>query len=575
MTSSSSDSRFALLCSGALVSLAFRLWQAQLENLSSVLLGWLLGLCLGLWLWLLCTWLEREAVLARPSRIAFFALFTPLLVLDLAYTFFLDTALERRLSLLDVGGAGIAYFFAHVLPPAGLALLVSLLGLVLWTGRFVRRLTFRWPLKLSWALTLALTVLLSGSAVRAERVAHPFADVCRDLLELVTTPHLTPSPQRPARFASLSLDRSQEPWPTALDTPFKKVLVFVLESTTVRAFEEQRKVLPNTTFARAAEPHLHTYERYFTGNQDSRTGMLGMLSARLNPLEAYTDLDVAGYRQLARGASLVGRMNALGYATAFAVSQLELELVVEDLPWQELISFSEQERKAAGARFSCLAPYEFEHSCEDLSLLPKVLDFLDRHERAFLYQEFIWGHSWHYNAALGQSNAQYYSGYIDAVLAHLRERGELEQTLVVVVSDHGPREHDVTRDIETYHIPLWFYSPRFQARADARLLSHLDFSRILLSELSQGAVTLEPEPFVLITGPTNSSLWAAVTGAGDFMLVKSRGSVHLMLEHVNTERGKLGPPADPGMASDILRLREDYKRAFSSAGAASSVANSR
>jgi hypothetical protein len=343
------------------------------------------------------------------------------------------------------------------------------------------------------------------------------------------------------------------------------VLVFVLESITALGWDQVGRWLRAATFARAAEPHVHAYTRYFTGNQDSRTGMLGMLSARVNPLEAYTDLDVAGYRKLVRGNTLIKRMDRLGYATAFAVSQLELELVVEDLPWQDLLFLSEAERKVAGQHFECLTPYEFEHSCEDLALLPKVLDYLDRHARVFLYQEFIWGHSPQYNAALEQSNAQYYSAYIDAVLAHLAARGELERTLVVVVSDHGPREYDRTRDLETYRIPLWFYSPSFQARADARLFSHLDFAQILLSELSLGRVEPTPNPFVLVTGPTSSSLWAAITDSQDFMLVKSRGNVHLMLEHASLRDGHMGPPTDASMASDIVRAREDYKRAFLSA----------
>ena len=561
----SSESRLALLFSAALVTLVFRLVEAAGENLVAVSLGWLLGLCAWLWIWQLCARLERTPALARTGRVLFFAVFVPMLGLELSYTYFLETSLERRLSLLDVGGAGIAYFFEHVLPPSGLFLMLGLAALIVLLAGLARGLAGSSLRGRSLALTGGLTVLFTACALRAERVAHPLADVCADLEELATTPHVYATERLPARFARVSLDRSHEPWPSTLDTPFERVLVFVLESITAQNWEQERGQLAERTFARAAEPHLHAYTRYFTGNQDSRTGMLGMLSSRVNPLEAYTDLDVAGYRKLVHGNSLVRRMNGLGYATAFAVSQLELELVVEDLPWQALLNLSEQERKVADERFECLTPYEFEHSCEDLALLPKVLDWLDHHPRAFLYQEFIWGHSWQYNAALEQGNAQYYSAYIDAVLAHLAARGELERTLVVVVSDHGPREYDRTRDLETYRIPLWFYSTRFAPVADARLFSHLDFAQILLSEMSLGRPPPTPNPFVLITGPTNSSLWAAVTEAQDFMLLKSRGDVHLMLEHASFRAGSTAPPTDESMVGAIVRAREDYKRAFLSA----------
>ena len=68
-----------------------------------------------------------------------------------------------------------------------------------------------------------------------------------------------------------------------------------------------------------------------------------------------------------------------------------------------------------------------------------------------------------------------------------------------------------------------------------------------------------------MTGPTSSSLWAAVTEAQDFMLLKSRGDVHLMLEHASFRAGSTAPPTDESMVGAIVRAREDYKRAFLSA----------
>jgi hypothetical protein len=564
MKSSSADVRFAMLSSAALVTCAYRVFRAESESMSAALVGWAVGLCVWLWLFLLSSLLRGPRSLARLGHALFFALFVPLVVIDLAYTFFFDTALERRLSLLDAGGAGVAYFFEHVLPSEGVYTMLALALAVIAGGLLVRRAALTWPRKLTVLTAGLLSLLTFVSAVQAERVAHPLADVCADLNELLTTTHVTPSARKPGRFATATLDRSITPWPGALDTPFKKVIVFVLESITAQGFDQERAALSPTTFARAAAPHLHAYTRYFTGNQDSRTGMLGMLSARLNPFEAYTDEDVAAYETLARGPSLVERMNRLGYTSAFAVSQLELELVVKDLPWQRIIHLSEAEREAADQKYECLNPYEFEHSCEDLALLPRVLEFLDANERAFLYQEFIWGHAWQYNAALQQTNAQYYSGYIDAVIAHLRARGELDDTLLVVVSDHGPREHERTTDPETYRIPLWFYSSRFTPREDPGLRSHLDFAELLRAELTQASPP-PPNPFVLITGPTSSSLWAAVTERDDFMLVKSRGDVHLLVYHANVAGQGVNPALDPRAPADLLRVRLDYRRAFSSA----------
>jgi len=236
--------------------------------------------------------------------------------------------------------------------------------------------------------------------------------------------------------------------------------------------------------------------------------------------------------------------------------------VVEDLPWRQTITLAE-DRIPAEQRAGklCFVPYEFEHGCEDRALLPDVLSFIDAHERVFLYQEFIWGHDSSYNRASGRTNTDYYSGYLDAVVEHLEAKGLLDRTLVVLTSDHGFRDTALQGETWVYHIPLWFFSTRFDARSDARLFSHLDFGDLLAHELGAPRAP-DPDPFVMVVGPTGTGMLAVLTEEQEFMLFKTRGERRFLLRH------------DPARSLDAaappvgyLKLFDEYRASFDTFGA--------
>jgi hypothetical protein len=369
-----------------------------------------------------------------------------------------------------------------VLPAQGYAVFALVLvlahGLALALAR--TRLPERFTSSRSLLLLLPLTAL--GSAV-VGRPPSPVVDAAADVWEKVSTKSVRPSAGK-ARYATGALDHSQTPAHVlALPSPFKKIIVLVMETETAAAFALESKLLPAATFVHSGLAHAHRYERYFPNNQDSRTGMLDMLSSRFVPYDAYTEQGRDAYMFLSEKSSLPAEMHAQGYETAFAVSQNEIELVVGELPWQQRINLDDDKLNAAKERgLLCFTPYEFEHSCEDRALLPDVFAFLDTNERAFLYQEFIWGHASIYNQTSGKSNAAYYSSYVDALIEHLREQGTLDESLIVLTSDHGFRDTAMQDQLGVYRIPLWFYATRFEGEERGALYSHLDFKNLLQAE---------------------------------------------------------------------------------------------
>ncbi len=509
--------------------------------------------------WLFSAWAAGRAsrVLRGVGDGLFYVCLAISYLSNFAHTYFFGAAVERQFSLLDMNFGQIGFFFRKVLPVDGVFTLVGLaLVTVVGARTIARRLR---PARLTWparAVGFNACLVAALAAFSDSRIPSPTVDMLSDLRDVLLHPRVELDARKASPSSLAFLDKSGTR-PTALSTPFKKVVVIVFETVNERTLREEIAQLSAGTFLRKAAVRAHVYDRYYTTNQDSRTGMLGMLSSRFIPHDAYTEAGRDHYMHLANRSSLADLFHSFGYQTAFAVSQTELELVVSELEWQDILSLSDQEADAAHGRFLCFNPYEFEHSCEDRALLPKVVQFLSHHDRAFVYQEMIWGHTVEYNQASGKSNAAYYSEYLDALAAALSERGLLDETLIAITADHGLRNKTLQLEPWIAHVPMWFYAIRFGATRHRGLYSHLDFKDLLLHELVPGSPEVPDNPFVFVVGPTGTSFRSVVTRDGGFLVFKERDDARYVWH-------ESGPIATPGQASPsaYLKLFETYRSAF-------------
>lgn len=535
--------RVTLTAGALLFFLAYRLYLIPARSIGQMLLGW--GFEVTVFSTILLFSFVFSFVLQRQTRtghlsflshrfsllslfsILFNAFFLFAFVLHFAFFFFFAEATWRRYSLLDTDSFQLLYFFTDVLPFTGWLLLIASLIILYFVAHYVsHRLakidrssgfsTYARRAGHTGATAFAAVIGLISSQLYAGPIDSPVAYIAVDLREAFSAPSLMIRDTAPPD----SYNTWQRPEPETLR--YKKIVVFVMESVTLKALEEGTSRLePERMFARM-KPQSHRYTNIIASNMDSRTGMLAMLSGRFVPFEAYSDADVARYAFLSRERSLVHRMNEYGYETAFSAAVTEQEAVVFDLPWSERFVLTEADRDRARKQgFLCLTPYEFEHSCDDRYLLPRLVDFVASHERAFLYHEFIYGHSQEYMDALQIDPVRYYSDYVEALTEALKKRDLLDETLIVIVADHGIRMKGYETKRSTYILPLYFFHPQFQGRTDASLYAHFDFKDLLLAEASHTSPPLARDhaPFI---GMTSSAIIGAVDVRGGLTVIKDR-----------------------------------------------------
>lgn len=290
-----------------------------------------------------------------------------------------------------------------------------------------------------------------------------------------------------------------------------RVLVFVMESVAFEDFINQQNTFNNKdNFFELIKNHSHLYSNYYTTNQDSRTAVMTILSSTFIPFEAYTSFydwkPYFGY--IENRNNLIEFFNEKNFKTYFVISSTEITLESEIYHYDEIINIKNYSED--NEEFLCLNVFEFQHGCEDKFLIEDVKKSIKENEKLFLFQEFVYGHGVIYNKKLKKTNFEYYNEYLVEIYTFLKKENLLENTTIIVTSDHGLREKVPRREVKGYNVPLVVYNldiDNFE-RTD-ELLSHVNFKDVLLSHIGEN-ISLEVNEKVYFVGPTSRSLFGVV-----------------------------------------------------------------
>jgi hypothetical protein len=449
----------------------------------------------------------RMRILRAPGLFLFHALFILHFSACFLFNAFFEDAVHRRYSFLDADRDNVAYLLNSILPWSVFVWLAVVTAAMYAAAYFLHHRILRPTRWIGWMILAAAF----GTWVLQDRPAlHAF--VASDVKDYLSG---TPLPPPSRSQFDLTDYKSQAP---PIQGKYRRILLFVMESITVQAMQKECAENP-CVFERLAA-NSHVYSRYYSANQDSRTGILSLLQSTFIPYPAYADRDVQQYDAIAKKPGLLGQLNRAGYSTSLAASIADHERVLMDQPWSRVWMLSEEEAKGGG-EFLCLHPYEFERSCEDRILMDRLVNHLVQEPRAFLLHEFIFGHSMEYNELAKKSSVRYYSDFIQEMLSRLAGRSGLEDTLVIITSDHGIRDRQTAGDPESYHIPLIFYNSRFARQENTGFFAHMDFVRILAAE-EAGIPAVSRRQIVPIMGSTGSAMIGLLSEDQGLVILKNR-----------------------------------------------------
>lgn len=292
----------------------------------------------------------------------------------------------------------------------------------------------------------------------------------------------------------------------------RDVLVFVMEGLIRKRFDEATKEA--TSLYSIYKNNIIEYNNYYATNADSVTSILSLLSGAFYPFRAYSaDINYSSIKV----PNLLDVFKDNGYKTVFSLSKLYGNLI-SHLDWDEKIGISEEEYGASDLK--CASPVFFDKGCEDLILIPKIYDLLNRESKpVFFLHEFLVGHS---KAMRLRENAfAYYEEFILKILSHNKYKNNMPY--VVIVSDHGSRQN--LTDFENFRLPLIIINPKratYQKVDNELFFNHTDFPRIFSSELSKGSLGTQGTEQTYFMGGSGDEYFGLINSKGVFVYNNTR-----------------------------------------------------
>ncbi|MBI2569917.1 MAG: sulfatase-like hydrolase/transferase [Candidatus Schekmanbacteria bacterium] len=303
-------------------------------------------------------------------------------------------------------------------------------------------------------------------------------------------------------------DDSQKP------SRYDKIAVFVMESVSADDFYGERPGQGHT-FYDSHKNNVERYTNYHTLNLDSYTSLISMTHSIFVPYQAYSSPE--RYDFINKRNNLVRHMKVSGYESVFATSygEQQLNFVPAATEWDRIIV---QEKIQDSGEFECINDSLIDKSCEDLSILSMVADALEQPGRVFLFQEMVYGHTAEWQQRMGMSAVEYYNVYFTRLYNEIERRHLADDTLFVVVSDHGPRL-DATCP-ENYHIPLMLMAKDIIKKDNDTFLSHIDFAEIISSGNATNKQVSETKELFII-GNSGELVYGKLSSDGDHIFINN------------------------------------------------------
>jgi phosphoglycerol transferase MdoB-like AlkP superfamily enzyme len=125
---------------------------------------------------------------------------------------------------------------------------------------------------------------------------------------------------------------------------------------------------------------------------------------------------------------------------------------------------------------------KIEFASEDLAVFNDLVNIVKNNPKCFIFQEMVYGHTSAWKEQTGIETIDYYNQYFTKTVEVLKSNNLLDSTLLVITSDHGPRDNAYI--IENYQIPLLFWANNLEKDVNDVFVSHLDLKDLLVAFLT-------------------------------------------------------------------------------------------
>jgi len=298
-----------------------------------------------------------------------------------------------------------------------------------------------------------------------------------------------------------------------IDSHYDKIIVLVMESVNYKDFTNVSKYKKQSFFTKNKSNSLF-FNHYYTNNLDSYTSLLAILHSVFIPYQAY--VNEQQYLFVNKKPNLVRFFNTNGFKTLFLTSYgKQQERFIPALnEWNTVKYITDFPKK-----FHCVTSNKIETACEDFAVFDDLLEFVSENEKVFVFQELVFGHTADWEAELKITTLDYYNNYFLALFEALQKRNLLENTLLVITSDHGPRQN--TQVLANYNVPLLFVSQNIKNQIVSDLASHLDFKDLLLSVLTDSDFNCNTEKIYTI-GNSNELDYGMISDSNQYIFINNR-----------------------------------------------------
>ncbi len=396
----------------------------------------------------------------------------------------------------------------------GLERLWPMLGAV-----FIARIAAKYarPLRASKTIVIGVGIVTMVALLTLPRSPHPLiGSVWQQATDsLYGNARVVPSMQ-PVAFSGQSSIAKTTPKLLG-EVVYRHIFLIVLEGIPASDFEYDF-LKRQDGFIATAQNQVAYFANYRSTNLDSYTSLIAMLTGHQVPYRAYAD--PSSYEHINLRDNLTRTLRANGYYSTFLSTYHHQPFVPTRDDWNAVLDRNDLD---IGGQWLTLGNSRMEQAVEDKAAIASLVDTAARNERSFTLHEMVYGHSPEWQAKTGKTPSVYADEYLTELSQRLNENSLLDDSLIVVVSDHGERAK--MADPENYRVPLLVIGKRIESRTNSSLYSHLDLPAMIECWLKNQPLP-EERKHVDVVGSTERWVYGRLTNSREYLFIdNARGSI--------------------------------------------------